>query len=64
MTRLVKIARIQLPLPLELVRVFPHPLEQVHQEAIEALAELLLEAMGPAESTPDKEVGYELEDHA
>ena len=47
MSQLMKRGRVQLQLPLELVSVQPHPLEHVRSEAIEVLADLLLEAMGP-----------------
>jgi hypothetical protein len=50
MSQLMKRARVQLQLPLELVSVQPHPFEHVRSEAIEILADLLLEAMGPEES--------------
>jgi integrase len=50
MSQLMKRGRVQLQLPLELVSVQPHPLEHVRSEAIEVLADLLLEAMGPEET--------------
>jgi hypothetical protein len=66
MTSLVRIARSQLQLPLETVRVFPHPLEQTRRDAVEALAELLLEAMGTEAVEPNgaEEVKDESKDHA
>jgi len=66
MSQLMKRGRVQLQLPLELVSVQPHPLEHVRSEAIEALADLLLEAMGQEEngSAEIKEVSNELKDHA
>jgi hypothetical protein len=66
MTRLVRIARGQLQLPLETVRVFPHPLEQTRREAVEALADLLLEALGTdaVEPNREEEVSDERKDHA
>jgi hypothetical protein len=66
MTSLVKIARSQLQLPLETARVFPHPLEQTHRDAVEALADLLLEALGTKsiELNETEEVKDERKDHA
>ena len=66
MTSLVKIARSQLQLPLESVRVFPHPLEQTRRDVVEALADLLLEALGTEAVEPKgaEEVKHEPEDHA
>lgn len=66
MTRLVRIARAQLQLPLETVRVFPHPLQQTRREAVEALADLLLEALGTGAVEPngEEEVCDEPKDHA
>jgi hypothetical protein len=66
MSQLMKRGRVQLQLPLEQVSVQPHPLEHVRNEAIEVLADLLLEAMGPEEngSVETEEVSDELKDHA
>ena len=66
MSQLVKRGRTQLQLPLEPVGVQPHPLEHVRSEAIEVLADLLLEAMGPEENenVEIEEVSNELKDHA
>ena len=66
MSQLMKRGRVQLQLPLEPVSVQPHPLEHVRSEAIEVLADLLLEAMGQEEngSAEIKEVSNELKDHA
>jgi hypothetical protein len=66
MSQLMKMGRMQLQLSLEPVSVQPHPLEHVRSEAIEALADLLLEAMGQEENgnTEIKEVSNELKDHA
>ena len=66
MTRLIKIARAQLQLPLEPVTVFPHSLEQLRREAVEALADLLREALGAegSELQPQEEAANECEDHA
>jgi hypothetical protein len=66
MTRLVRIARAQLQLPLETARVFPHPIEQTGREVVEALADLLLEALGTDALEPKggEEVSDEPEDHA
>ena len=66
MSQLMKRGRVQLQLPLEPVSVQPHPLEHVRSEAIEALADLLLEAMGPEENenVEIEEVSNELKDHA
>jgi hypothetical protein len=65
MSQLIKRGRVQLQLPLELVSVQPHPLEHVRSEAIEVLADLLLEAMGPEENenVEIEEVSNELKDH-
>ena len=66
MSQLMKMGRMQLQLSLEPVSVQPHPLEHVRNEAIEALADLLLEAMGPEENenVEIEEVSNELKDHA
>jgi len=66
MSQLMKRGRVQLQLPLEPVSVQPHPLEHVRSEAIEVLADLLLEAMGPEENenVEIEEVRNELKDHA
>jgi hypothetical protein len=66
MSQLMKMGRMQLQFSLEPVSVQPHPLEHVRSEAIEALADLLLEAMGQEEngSAEIKEVSNELKDHA
>jgi hypothetical protein len=65
MSQLMKRGRVQLQLPLELVSVQPHPLEHVRSEAIEILADLLLEAMGPeeSESVEGAEVSDERKNH-
>jgi hypothetical protein len=66
MSQLMKRGRVQLQLPLELVSVQPNPLEHVCGEAIEILADLLLEAMGPeeSESVEGAEVNDERKNHA
>ena len=66
MSQLMKMSRMQLQLSLEPVSVQPHPLEHVRSEAIEALADLLLEAMGPEEdgSVKGEEVSDERQNHA
>jgi hypothetical protein len=66
MSQLMKRVRMQLPLPLELVGPQPHPLEHIRSEAIELLADLLLEAMGQEESgrVEPKEVSDERKNHA
>lgn len=66
MSQLMKRGRTQLQLPMEPVRVLPHPMEQVRSEVIEVLADLLLEAMGPEEggSVKGEEVSDERENHA
>ena len=66
MSQLMKMGRMQLQLSLEPVSVQPHPLEHVRSEAIEVLADLLLEAMGPEENenVEIEEVSNELKDHA
>jgi hypothetical protein len=57
---------VQLQLPLEPISLQPHPLEHVRSEALEVLADLLLEAMGPEESgsVERKEVSDERQNHA
>lgn len=66
MTSLVKTARAQLQLPLETARIFTHPLEQTRRDAVEALADLLLEALGTEATEPNgvMEVKDEHEDNA
>lgn len=66
MSQLMKRGRAQLRLPMEPVRVLPHPIEQVRSEVIEVLADLLLEAMGPEEDerVGGKEGSDERENHA
>ena len=66
MRRIARAVRTQLQLSLEIVRVYPHPVEQVRRQAIEALADLLMEALGTETSGPThkKEVGDELEDYS
>jgi hypothetical protein len=66
MTRIARVVRTQLQLSLEIVRVYPHPAEQVRRQAIEALADLLMEALGTEASGPthEKELGDELEDYS
>lgn len=66
MSQLIKRGRTQLQLPLEPASVQPHPLEHVRSEAIEALADLLLEAVGSEEdgSAEREEVSDEHENHA
>jgi hypothetical protein len=66
MTSLVRTARAQLQLPLETARVFPHPLEQTRRDVVEALADLLLEALGTEAVEPNgaEEVKDESKDHA
>jgi hypothetical protein len=66
MTQLARVVRRQLKLPLETVRVCPHPVEQARRELIEALADLLLEALGTetTESSQEEEMGDELKGHA
>jgi hypothetical protein len=61
MTRLARVVRRQLQLPLEKTRMYPHPVEQMRHELIEALADLLQEALG--EEAHEQEVGGESEDH-
>jgi phenylpyruvate tautomerase PptA (4-oxalocrotonate tautomerase family) len=66
MTQLVKVVRRQLQLPLENVMVHPHPVQQARRDLIEALADLLLEALGAesTETTQEMEVDDERESHA
>jgi hypothetical protein len=66
MIQLMKRGRAQLQLPLETVSVRLHPLEHIRSEVIEALADLLLEAMGTEEnvSVEAQEVSDERQDNA
>lgn len=66
MTRPAIVVRRQLQLPLENRVIYPHPIEHVRRELIEALADLLLEAVGAegSELLDPMEVGDEPEDHA
>lgn len=66
MSQLMKRAQAQLQLPLERSSVLPHPIERVRSEMINALADLLLEAMGPEEngSVGSREASDEREDYA
>ena len=66
MSELMRRRRVQLQLALEPVSVQPHPLAHVRSEAIEVLADLFLEAMGPEEdgSADREEVSNERENHA
>jgi hypothetical protein len=66
MTRIARVVRAQLQLQLEIVRVYPHPVQQVRRQAIEALADLLLEAFGSEASGPrrEEEIGDEPEDYS
>ena len=65
MNQLMKRGRAQLQLALKPVMVLPHPIEHIHSQVIEALADLLLEAMGPEDgSVEGKEVSDEHENHA
>jgi hypothetical protein len=65
MNQLTKRGRTQLQLPLELVSVLPHPLDHIRSEAIEVLADLLLEAMGSEKngSVEVEEVSNECKNH-
>jgi hypothetical protein len=66
MTQLIRIVRAQLQLPWEPATVFPTPSEQVRREAVEALADLLREALSAEETEPphQQEAANECEDHA
>ena len=66
MTQLAKAVRRQLQLPLETVSVSPHSVGQVRSELIEALADLLREALGTetSQTSEKSEVNDEYEDHA
>jgi hypothetical protein len=61
-----KVVRRQLQLPLENMRVHPHPIEQMRREVIDALADLLREALGAeaADQSREQGVGNEPEDYA
>ena len=65
MSQIMKTGRAQLQLPLTPVSVLPHPIEHIRSEVIEALADLLLEAMGQEESgiVESEEVSSERENH-
>jgi len=62
MTQPARVNRRQLQLPLEKMKVYPHPIEQMRHELIEALADLLQEALGV--ETREQEAEDEPEDHA
>lgn len=65
MSQLMKKGRAQLQLPLEPVRILPHPIEHFRSEVIEVLADLLLEAMGPDDgSLKGEEVSDERKNYA
>jgi hypothetical protein len=66
MTRMAIVVLRQLQLPLNNRVICPHPAEHVRRELIEALADLLREALGtePSELSDQMEVGDEPEDHA
>lgn len=66
MTRMAIVVLRQLQLPMDNRVIFPHPAEHVRRELIEALADLLREALGTETSEPSDqmEVGDEPEDHA
>jgi len=53
MSQMMKMGRAQLQLPLAPVSVAPQPIAHIRSEVIEALADLLLEAMGPEENGKD-----------
>jgi hypothetical protein len=65
MTQLTRVIRRQLQLPLPTVSASPHPLGQVRAEVIEALADLLREALGAEASQTSEESGVndEFENH-
>ena len=62
----MKEVRAQLQLPLTPVSLALHPIAHIRCEVIEALADLLLEAMGPEENgnAELEEVSDEYENHA
>ena len=66
MSQLIKTGRTQLQLPLMPVSLAPHPIAHIRSEVIEALTDLLLEAMGPEENgnAKSEEVSDEHENHA
>jgi len=66
MSQLMKMGRAQLQLFLAPASLVPHPIAHIRNEAIEALADLLLEAMGAEENGKAEleEVSDEREDHA
>lgn len=66
MSQLMKRVQAQLQLPLERTGVLPHPIEQIRREMINALADLLLEAMGQEEhrNIELEEASDEREDYA
>jgi hypothetical protein len=57
MTDLVKRSKKQLALPLESVLPQPNMFEQIRNEAVAALADLLLEAIGEECQSPANEQG-------
>jgi len=66
MTQLTRVIRKQLQLPLQTVSASPHPVGQARTELIEALADLLREALGTETKPmlPESEVNDEFENHA
>lgn len=66
MTQLIRIVRAQLQLPWEPATALPTPPEQVRREAVEALADLLREALSAEETElpHQEEAADECEDHA
>jgi hypothetical protein len=66
MTQLARVIRRQLQLRLETESASPHPVGQVQAELIEALADLLREALGTetTPTSPEGEVNDEFENHA
>jgi hypothetical protein len=57
MTYLVKRSKKQLALPLESALLQPNMFEQIRNEAVAALADLLLEAIGEEFQSPANEQG-------
>lgn len=66
MTQLTRAIRTQLQLPLQIVSVSPQPVGQLRAELIEAVADLLREALGTeaSQTSAESEVSHECKDHA
>jgi hypothetical protein len=66
MTQSIRVVQAQLRLPWEPATVFPTPPEQVRRQAVQALADLLREALSAEQAEPPHqlEAANERQDHA